>query len=82
MMGFDDESLDPVDEEKEATGSVERDAAVPVESTTHEEQTPAESTTREAQASTESVALETESVVNDKGEYLFVTDSVLELYPV
>ena len=82
MTGFEDESLGPVDEEKEATGSAECDTAAPVESTTHEEETPAESTAREAQAPTEPVALETESVVNDNGEYLFETDSVLELDPV
>lgn len=82
MMGFEDESLGPVNEEREATGSVECETEETTGSAAQEEQAPAESATREARASTDSVALETESVVNDNGEYLFETDSVLELDPV
>lgn len=63
MMGFEDESLGPVNVEKEATGSAECDAAAPVEPTTHEEQTPAESTARETDFPAEPVANEATGVV-------------------
>lgn len=64
MKGFEEESLGSADEEKDATESVERDTAAPVEPAAHEDEAPAEPVERDEATPAEPVALE-EDVPSD-----------------
>ena len=61
MKGFEEESLGSADEEKDATESVERDTAAPVEPAAHEDEAPVEPAAHEESAPAEPAAHEAEA---------------------